>query len=197
LSIDYGQLASPGHQPGGRKEMRMALMPRTPVPALSLDTVGGARITLSDQMPEHFTMTVFYRGYHCPVCRKYLTELDGLVGEFGKRGVNVIVASSDTRDRAGQTKADWHLQNLDLAYGLPLDEARAWGLYISTSRGKTSLGIEEPAKFSEPGLFLVRPDGTLYWGNVSTMPFARPHFTEILSAIDFALKNDYPARGEA
>ena len=70
----------------------------------------------------------------------------------------------------------WKLQHVDLAYGLPLDEARAWGLYVSTSRGKTSLGIEEPAMFSEPGLFLVRPDGTLYWGNVSTMPFARPHF---------------------
>jgi hypothetical protein len=43
----------------------------------------------------------------------------------------------------------------------------------------------------------VRPDGTLYWGSVSTMPFARPHFTEILTSIDFAIKNDYPARGEA
>jgi hypothetical protein len=28
------------------------------------------------------------------------------------------------------------------------------------------------------------------------MPFARPHFGEILSGIDFALKNNYPARGE-
>jgi peroxiredoxin len=175
----------------------MALMPREPVPSLSLDTVSGARVTLAEQRPDHFTMTVFYRGYHCPVCRKYLTELDGLIEEFDRRGVTVIVASSDTRERAEQTKHDWKLQRIDPAYGLTLDEARSWGLYISTSRGKTSLGIEEPAKFSEPGLFLVRPDGTLYWGNVSTMPFARPHFAEILSAIDFAIKNDYPARGEA
>ena len=49
-----------------------------------------------------------------------------------------------------------------VGYGLPLKDARAWGLYISTSRGKTSAGIEEPALFSEPGLFLVRPDSTLY-----------------------------------
>jgi len=28
------------------------------------------------------------------------------------------------------------------------------------------------------------------------MPFARPHFDEILGAIDFVVKNDYPARGE-
>jgi peroxiredoxin len=175
----------------------MSLMPRKPVPALSLETVGGERVSLSDMKPEQFTMTVFYRGYHCPVCRKYLTELDGLIDEFTKRGVSVVVASSDTRDRAESTKRDWNLQHIDPAYGLPLDEARGWGLYISTSRGKTSLGIEEPAMFSEPGLFLVRPDGTLYWGTVSTMPFARPHFPEILAAIDFAVKNNYPARGEA
>jgi len=29
------------------------------------------------------------------------------------------------------------------------------------------------------------------------MPFARPHFAEILSALDFVVKNNYPARGEA
>jgi len=44
---------------------------------------------------------------------------------------------------------------------------------------------------------LIRPDGTLYFGTVQTMPFARPHFNEMLQAIDFVLKNNYPARGEA
>lgn len=175
----------------------MNLVPRKPVPALSLDTLSGERVTLAGTRPEHFTMIVFYRGYHCPVCRKYVTELDGLSGEFASRGVRAIVASSDTRERAEKTQQDWNLKHIDLAYGLSIDDARAWGLYISTSRGKTSVGIDEPALFSEPGLFLVRPDGTLYWANVSTMPFARPHFTEILSAIDFSVKNDYPARGEA
>jgi hypothetical protein len=29
------------------------------------------------------------------------------------------------------------------------------------------------------------------------MPFARPHFKEILAAIDFIVEKDYPARGEA
>jgi hypothetical protein len=81
-------------------------------------------------------------------------------------------------------------------YGLSLKSAREWGLYISASRGKTSIGIEEPALFSEPGVFLVRPDGTLYYGSVQTMPFARPSFPDLLGAIDFAIDKDYPARGE-
>ena len=93
--------------------------------------------------------------------------------------------------------SNWGLANLNLGYGLTIEAARSWGLYVSTSRGKTSAGIEEPALFSEPGLFIVRPDGTLYWGSTSTMPFARPHFKEILGGLDFVIKVDYPARGEA
>ena len=42
----------------------------------------------------------------------------------------------------------------------------------------------------------VKKDGSLYFGSVQTMPFARPHFADILPAIDFVLKNNYPARGE-
>jgi len=82
------------------------------------------------------------------------------------------------------------------AYGLGLQTARDFGLYISESKGKTSLGIEEPARFSEPGVFLVRPDGTLYYGNVQTMPFARPQFQDLLAAVDYSIAKSYPARGE-
>jgi hypothetical protein len=31
---------------------------------------------------------------------------------------------------------------------------------------------------------------------VQAMPFARPPFSELLQAIDFAIVKDYPARGE-
>jgi hypothetical protein len=61
----------------------------------------------------------------------------------------------------------------------------------------TSAGVEEPPLFTEPGVFLVRPDHTLYWASVQSMPFARPHFREIVAALDFVIAKDYPARGEA
>ncbi len=47
------------------------------------------------------------------------------------------------------------------------------------------------------GVFLVRPDRTLSWASVQSMPFARPHFREILSALDFAIAKDYPVRSAA
>ena len=70
-------------------------------------------------------------------------------------------------------------------------------LYISTGRGMTSAGVEEPPLFTEPCVFLVRPDRTLHWASVQWMPFARPHFREIVAALDFVIAKDYPAPGEA
>ena len=159
-------------------------------------TVSGGRWRLADQKPDHFTLVVFYRGLHCPICGKYMGSLNALVSEFEQRGVKVFALSSDTKDRAAEAVDQWKLDNLEVGYGFSLEKAREWGLYISTSRGKTSTGVVEPDLFSEPGLFLVRPDGTLYFGTVQTMPFARPNFSEILGALDFVIKNDYPARGE-
>ena len=116
--------------------------------------------------------------------------------EFDKRGVKVLLVSGDGRERAQAFADKLNAPGLRVGYGLSLSSAREWGLYISTSRGKTSTGVEEPALFSEPGVFLVRADGTLYYGAVQTMPFARPHFDELMAAVDFAVAKDYPARGE-
>jgi len=172
------------------------LFPRQAVPSLSVATLGGDTWDLQDHLGDNFTMVVFYRGLHCPICSRYLGDLDKKLSKFADLGTEVIAISSDGQERAEQSRVEWKLKNLTIGYGLDLDTARKWGLYISTSKGKTSSGLEEPALFSEPGLFLVRNDGTLYFGSVQTMPFARAAFSEILGAIDFVIKNDYPARGE-
>ena len=171
------------------------LKPRQAVPALDVDTLQGAW-SLSDQSPENFTMVVFYRGLHCPLCSKYLKELDKLAAEFTEAGVSILALSSDDKARTEQAKSDWELTNINLGYGVSVEQAQAWGLHRSAGKGLTSIGIEEPSEFSEPGLFLIRPDQTLYWSQISTMPFARPHFREILGAMGFVIPNDYPARGE-
>lgn len=173
-----------------------ALLPRHPVPALNVPLTTGGRYVLGATPGERFDLVVFYRGLHCPICAKYLLELERLAPEFAARGVQVIAVSSDDEERGKQMAEKVKASALKFAYGLSLKSARQWGLYISASRGKTSIGIEEPALFSEPGVFIVRPDGTLYYSAVQTMPFARPQFQDLLGAIDFAIAKDYPARGE-
>jgi peroxiredoxin len=171
---------------------RGGIKPRKRAPELAVDLVGGGRWRLEQQQPESFTMVVFYRGLHCPVCRAQLSELDRRLDELTSRGVEVIAISGDTLERAQRSKDEWHLDRLTLGYGLNERTARAFGLLIS--RG---INEEEPASFNEPGLFLIRPDGSVYYEAITSMPWGRPRLNDVLGGIDYVLAHDYPARGEA
>ena len=176
--------------------MQTPLIPRQRVPDLVVPIVGGSTWSLAEQTPQQFTMIVVYRGLHCPICSHYLADLNRKTEAFNELGVGVLVLSSDDEARASQTKHDWKLDSLPVGYNLSIETARNWGLYISSSNGKTSAGVVEPDRFPEPGLFLMRPDNTLYFASVQTMPFARPSFSDILKAVSFVIEKDYPARGE-
>ena len=81
------------------------LIPRQTVPALAVPTLSHGTFNIATDSPEQFSLVVFYRGLHCPICHKYLLELGRLLPEFTKRGVKVIALSSDTEERA-QAMAD-------------------------------------------------------------------------------------------
>lgn len=168
------------------------LKPRTKLPELTVKTVEGEQWSLSKQQPQNFTMIVFYRGYHCPVCKPYLRELDRRTSEFEELGVNLVAISNDTQERAQKTHEEWGIKNLRIGYDFPLSEAREWGLFVSNS-----IKESEPDQFFEPGIFLVRPDQTLFASFIQTLPFARPRFDDLLRGIKFAVEKNYPARGEA
>lgn len=172
------------------------LLPRKPVPPLAVPLVGGGYFDLAKENPQHFVFIDFYRGLHCPQCRNHLKDLESKLDEFDRRGVSVLAVSTDDADRATRAKQEWELPKLRIGYGLDLKAAREWGLYLSSGRGKTSIGVEETSIFNEPGLFLVRPDGTLHAGFVQTVPFARPPLEALLSAIDFINEKNYPPRGD-
>lgn len=166
------------------------ILPSKKAPELAFDTVDGQRWVLAERTPETFSLVVVYRGLHCPLCKKQLRELQDLRGKFADQGVEIVAVSTDTRERAVQTKDEWGLDSLTLGHSLDFDMVRSWGMFISS-------GLEdEPEKFAEPGLFLVKPDGTLYFAAVQNMPFARPHLKDLLSAVESVVESDYPARGD-
>ena len=168
------------------------LKPRQPTPDVAVETLHGDTWRLSEQTPAAFTMILFYRGYHCPICRRYLRDIDNNLAKFTELGVEVIAISSDGQARAQKSWDEWELSNITVGYGLDLDKAREWGLYISNA-----IKEKEPEIFSEPGLFFIRPDGTLFMATVQTMPFARPTANQLLQAVSYIVENNYPARGEA
>lgn len=170
----------------------MKLIPDQPAPALAVDTLAGRRFDIAGQRPQLFTQLVFYRGLHCPICKTYLKALEARLPEFEQRGVETIAISTDTRGRAEESVKLWELSRLAIGYGLSIEAARSWGLYVSSA-----IREGEPPLFSEPGHFLVRPDRRLYYISIQSMPFARASFTDILQAVDYAITRNYPARGTA
>jgi hypothetical protein len=112
------------------------------------------------------------RGLHCPFCRRYLSELQEKLPQFEALGVKPVAISSDTRERAEESVAEWGLNRLPVTWGLPIAQARGWGLYISSQVRPT-----DPPLFNEPGFVLVRPDMTLQYIAVSDRPWGRPRTT--------------------
>lgn len=171
------------------------LLPGEPVPSLRVGTVGGPCWRLCDQKPKNFTLVMFYRGFHCDYCMRQIREIEEKYDLFAARGVRVLAVSSDSRDRAETAAQAWGIDKLTLCWGLSMDQAREWGLYISEGGGHATSDFQEPLFFVEPAVFLVRPDGRLFAGAVQTMPFARPRIDDILEGIDYVLKNAVQPRG--
>lgn len=161
-----------------------------PAPDLQIPLIIGGEWSLSEQRPDAFTIIVFYRGLHCPMCKAYLEELKSKFDAFVSKGFNVITVSMDDKDRATRAHEEWGLKDIPMGYGLTEDQARAWGLYLSEA-----IKDAEPQVFAEPGMFWIRPDGKLYLADVSNSPFSRPDLGVLLDKADFIIDKEYPARG--
>ena len=167
-------------------------LPRSQAPDLSFPLLSGGTWTLSEQSPDAFTIVVFYRGKHCPICKTYLKEIDALIPQATEQGIGVVAVSMDGEERARDTLAEIGTENIEIGFALPEATARAWDLYISSARP----GSAEPEAFSEPGLFVVQPDGMIFFAQTQSAPFTRPDFGKLLGGLKFVVENNYPARGD-
>ena len=168
------------------------VIPGKEVPQLIVDTINGMTWNLRNQKPENLTLAVFYSGRHSTDCKLYLEELNSKYDEFREKGINIVCISADNESLSEETAIEWEVEKLTIGYGLSIDDARLWDLYISKG-----INDSEPDIFFEPGLFLIRPDNTLYAALIQSVPFARPDLDTLLKSVDSMLDNDAPARGDA
>lgn len=167
-----------------------AALPGTNAPALKLAALSGGPIDLAQERPENFTLVFFYRGVHCPICKKQLEEINARLPEFAEHGLSVLAVSMDDEERAQRQATDWDIGNMKVGYGMSADTARAWGLYLSQKEKEA-----EPDLFSEPGLAVVYPNGRLYALYQQSVPFARPRLDDLFQGLAFIVEKNYPARG--
>ncbi len=162
-------------------------------PKIALPSVGGGNVTLGKPNNGHdWQMVVVYRGKHCPLCTKYLTQLEELKQKFFDVGVDVVAVSAD-----GETKASAHVGEMGLsfpvAYGLSIEQMQALGVYISHPRSPE----ETDKPFAEPGIYVVNDKGRVQVTDISNAPFSRPELEPFAWGLGFIRdpENNYPIRG--
>ncbi len=170
--------------------MTHIIKPGEKAPNLSFKTLNSSTWFLHDNLSNEMNIVIFYRGLHCPICKEYLVSIQNQLDDYSDANTSVTVISMDSEEKAKKTQLDWGLDKLNVGYGLSLDDAKNWGLFISKSIKEAESDI-----FCEPGLFVIKKDGSIYMVNISNMPFARPDLSTFSANLKFAQDNQYPVRG--
>ena len=110
------------------------IKPARKAPSLVLPTVYHGEFNLFNEDPKNFTMVIFIRGLHCPLCINYLKELTTFLPTLNDLGVDYIISSADDKTRATQMLQKVGSTELRFAYNLDIEKAKEWDLYISKGR---------------------------------------------------------------
>lgn len=117
-------------------------------------------------------MVVVYRDRHCPVCTRYLGDLNAMLPKLTELGIDLVVVSADPQEKAAN-QIDPIAPTYAVGYDLTIEQMQALGSYISHPHSAT----ETDRPFAEPGLVVVNADDNLQVTDISNVPFARPDFT--------------------
>lgn len=156
---------------------------------ITLPKLGGGEVVIGG-VRDNWSLVVVYRGKHCPRCKKYLGILDGMRKKWEQAGFDVAVASADPVEKA-QADADQFGWGFDIGYDLSETQMARLGLYVSDPL----TSAETDRRFAEPGVFVLRPDGSLLLIAISNGPSARPDLEELLDGMIFTKENNRPPRG--
>lgn len=164
-----------------------------PFPAITVNKLSDGTIELGKPGKNFdWQLVVIYRGKHCPICTKYLLQLNALLPELHAIGIDVVAVSADSRERA-TTQIEKVKPDFTVGYDLSISQMAILGLYISEPRSAE----ESDRPFSEPGLFVVDSEGLLQVVDISNAPFARPDLNSLIMGLGFIRnpENNYPVRG--
>lgn len=164
-----------------------------PVPPIRVEGLDGGVTDISRPGDDaEWRLVVVYRGRHCPLCTKYLNQLEGYLGRLASIGVDVAAVSGDSREQLEE-----HLDRLDVSFplfhGLSAEQMQELGLYVSIPRSEQ----ETDHPFAEPGLIVVNDEGNVHVVDLSNNPFVRPELEALVSGLEWIKdpKNNYPIRG--
>ena len=168
------------------------LKPGMKVPDLQFPLIGGGSWSLHDGSKARLRMISFYRGAFCGFCTRFMQKLNTLHADFAGLGIDLTGVSVDPEDTANAWAESNGIDKVSVGYGLLQKQIEACSLFAShfTREGRELY-------FSEPALWLVRPDGELYINIQSSVSCGRPDLDSLLVGLTLLGGQNFPTRGNA
>lgn len=173
--------------------MTHVLQPGQSFPAIIVPTLGRKKRALYEASGKNkWQLVIVYRGRHCPLCTRYLKEIDETLDQFASLNVDVIAVSADNEAQATEQMEQVN-PRFDIGYDLTMAQMEELGLFISGPQN----GQNVLRPFAEPGLFVINEKGNIRILDVSNVPFARPSVASMLMGLNYLRQNDgaFPING--
>jgi peroxiredoxin len=140
-----------------------------PPPDFSLQSIEGGEVVLSE-LRGRGVMLIFYRGYWCPFCIGHLEDIQSILPELDKKGIQVIAISPDSIDGL-KTMAN----RLDNPY---------WFLSDPKLEVIERYGIRKDEKLPHPAVVLIDKKGLVQWFYVGENFKQRPSASQLRTVIE-------------
>lgn len=163
-----------------------------PVPDGPLQTLEGKATTLHDVLGGKPTVLIFYRGGWCPFCMRHLADLETVLPDLKKTGVQLVAISPDLPEELGKS-ADKNKLEYALFSDSKVDLIKKFGLAFrvddQTVERYKGFGIDLDRASGEshhvlpvPAVYVVDAKGVIQY--VHTNPDYRKRLkgTEVLEA---------------
>ncbi len=136
------------------------------VPDATLSGADGTNYQLHSLVKEKPTVLLFYRGGWCPYCNRHLSEIQGVEGEVGQLGYQIVAISPDspenlktTHDEKGVKYRLFSDANGDLIRSMGI-AFKAPGKYLDMLNKKSG-GYNQDGFLPVPAVFVVDEKGTI------------------------------------
>lgn len=141
-------------------------------PAFVLKDVDGNEVSSEKLLAEQEIVVIFYRGEWCPVCTKYLSNLNDSLEYITAKGAKVLAIGPETLENSAKTKektdADFTIlsdsdQKVAVAYEVLFDVTDKYAKKVKTFL-RTSIAENnnsDKAQLPVPATFIIGKDGVI------------------------------------
>lgn len=177
-----------GGVPEGLKEGTMA-------PAITGIDQNGTSVNLADRLKKGPVVLIFYRGYWCPVCNKYLEQFQSKLDQILQKGASVIAVTPEANDGIEKTTAKNNLTFsvlFDEGYHI-MDAYHVRFLVTDPYAGKIKMFLgasiaesnnDEKPYLPIPATYIIGQDGNIKKVFFDQDYKNRPAVSEIVSFLD-------------